>query len=67
MARGARKTFDDRIADIDRKIAELTEEKKDLLNQKEQARKDGLLKIIDKSGLTADELLELIEKNKKAK
>ena len=28
MARGTRKTFDDRIADIDKKIAYLTEEKK---------------------------------------
>ena len=47
MARGSKKSFDDRIADIDKKIADLMDERKDLLTQKEQERKAELLKLIE--------------------
>ena len=64
---GARKTFDDKIAAIDKKIDNLITEKNELIEKKEQSRKDDLLRIIDKSGLSVDDLRVLIANNKKDK
>jgi len=61
---GPRKTFDDKIAAIDKKIADLTAEKAALIEKKEQTRKNELVKIIDKSGMSVDELRRLVENNK---
>ena len=67
MPRGPKKSIEEKIVDIDKKIAELIEEKKDLMDKKEQESKVELLKIIDKSGLSTEELLELIESKSKSK
>ena len=67
MARGVRKSYDEKIADLDNKIAELQAEKRNLNEEKEQERKNELLKIIEKSNMSADDLRELINSNKKSK
>jgi len=66
----ARKTLDEKIADIEKNIdahksaiAELTTQKKTLLEEKEREKTGELLKVIGESGMTADQLLELIQKN----
>lgn len=70
--RAPRKTVNDKIAAIDAKIeklkqeiAELTAQKKELENIKEQKKTSELLKVMEESGLSADELLEIAKTAKK--
>ena len=66
MAKGVRKTYEERLTDIDKKIEKLIADKNRIIDEHEQGRKDELLKILNKSGMSANELRELIENNKKA-
>ena len=70
------KTAAERIIDIDATMAELKEERKNLLKQvkqeekelaaaKEQQAKEEVAKLIAETGVSADEIRALIEKNKK--
>ena len=65
MAKGVKKSYDDRIAAYDEKIEKLISEKNKIIEEQEQIRKDEILKIIVRSNLTIDEVRELIENNKK--
>ena len=77
MARGKKKSIDDLIAEKDdaitkleerykSKIAGLKAERKKLIDQKEYEAKEKIVSIIADSGLSADELRELIEQHKKS-
>ena len=61
----ARKTFGQKVSAIDAEIAELVEKKKELCEKQEQARKAELIQIIEKSGMSVDELRELVEQAKR--
>ena len=65
MARGVRKTYEEKLADIDRKIEKLETDKRNIIEGKEKERKDELLRILDRSGMSVDELRDLIDNNKK--
>ena len=78
MPRGVRgsgkpkKSIDERINDIDKaiavhkkEIAELTAQKKALLKDKKNENKNELLKVVSESGMTPEQLRELIDKVKK--
>jgi phage shock protein A len=67
-----KKTIDERIADIDVSIAGLKKDVSDLMAQKRSLQKEKknenkneLIKVVAESGLTPDELLDLINKAKK--
>ena len=77
MAKGVKRPYDVLIADKDAaiaklednykaKLAKLKAERKDLVESKERERLDKLADVIADSGMTADELQDLIERNKKA-
>ncbi len=66
-----RKTTDQKIKSIDASIAKLKEQiadlnmkRKSLLEVKELEQKSELLKVIDQSGMTTDELLALVKSKK---
>jgi TolA-binding protein len=64
MPRGKRKSLEEQIAEIDRKIAQLTECKKELQKQKEQEDVKKLLDAASKAGLTPEALVKkLAEKS----
>lgn len=58
MPRGNRKSFDEQISDIDLKIQELQEKKKQLLEAKEQEDIRQLLEAAKESGLTPADLVK---------
>ena len=65
-----RKSIEDKIADLDRSIeahkntiAELTNQKKVLIGEREREKTQELLKVMEASGMTADELIELVKVN----
>jgi hypothetical protein len=71
MPRGVKKNIDDRIAEIDKvieahknKLDDLKAERKALLEARELERTSELLKIIDESGMSTDQLIELVKKSK---
>ena len=58
MPRGKRKSLEEQIAGIDQKIAQLTDQKKKLQEQKE---KDDIKKLLDaasKAGVTPEALVK---------
>lgn len=58
MPRGKRKSLEEQIAEIDQKIAQLTDIKKELQEQKE---KDDIKKLLDaasKAGVTPEALVK---------
>ena len=72
IARKSRKPIDERIADIEKtieeykaKIADLNNQRKALLDEKERENRDELLKIISNSGMSAQQIQELIDKANK--
>lgn len=54
------------IASFDQKFAELEERKKELLKEKEDAQLDTLRKVMGMSGVTASDLIKMIEERKGA-
>ena len=65
-----RKTIDEKIATIDKSIemhkdaiAGLSNRRKALVGEREQEKNQELLKIMDETGLTADQLIELVKNN----
>jgi septal ring factor EnvC (AmiA/AmiB activator) len=58
MPRGKRKSLEEQIAEIDQKIAQLTDRRKELQEQKE---KDNIKKLLDaasKAGVTPEVLVK---------
>jgi len=69
--RTPKKSIDERIADIEKtieaykkQISELTAQKKALIEEKELERTSELLKALKETGMSTDQILELIKKNK---
>ena len=71
MPRGVKKTVDyaEALAEIDKKIAankaamkDLTKQRNQLLSKKKSADMDAALKIIGEKGISATELLEMLDK-----
>ena len=71
MPRGVKKTVDytEAIAEIDKKIAankaalkDLTKQRNQLMSKKKNADMDAALKIIGDKGISASELLEMLDK-----
>lgn len=66
MPRGTRKSIDDQISDIDLKIQELQEKKKQLLDAKEQEDIRQLLEAAKESGLTPADLVKKLTEEKES-
>ena len=58
MSRGSRKSIEEQIADVDSKIQELQEKKKELIAAKEQEDIRKLLDAVRKAGTTPEELVK---------
>ena len=79
MARGKKASYDDKIANLTKKIEEvndkrattlkkldaqlkeLNEEKKQLIVEENAARLDGLVGLMDRTGLTIEQIEEIIK------
>lgn len=66
MPRGTRKSIDEQISDIDLKIQELQEKKKQLLETKEQEDIRQLLEAAKESGLTPADLVKKLTEEKES-
>lgn len=66
MPRGTRKSIDEQISEIDLKIQELQEKKKQLLEAKEQEDIRQLLDAAKESGLTPADLVKKLAEKKKS-
>lgn len=58
MPRGSRKTIEERVSEIDLKINELNEQKKQLLEKKEQEDIQKLLEAVKEAGVSPAELVK---------
>jgi DNA-binding protein H-NS len=58
MPRGSRKSIEEQIADVDSKVQELQEKKKELIAAKEQEDIRKLLEAVRKAGTTPEELVK---------
>jgi len=66
MPRGTRKSIDEQISDIDLKIQELQEKKKQLLEAKEQEDIRQLLEAAKESGFTPADLVKKLTEEKES-
>ncbi|QNK42209.1 hypothetical protein [Caproicibacter fermentans] len=66
MPRGVRKSIEDQISEIDLKIQELQEKKKQLLEEKEQEDIRQLLEAAKESGLTPADLVKKLTEKKES-
>ena len=70
MARGVRKTIDEKIADkqevidaLETRIQKEREELQDLINEQRMARLESLEELIDNSNLSLEEVMEILRRH----
>ena len=70
MARGVRKTIEEKIADkqevidaLETRIQKEREELQDLLNEQRMARLESLEELIDNSNLSLEEVMEILRRH----
>ena len=74
MARGVRKTIEEKIADkqevidaLETRIQKEREELQDLINEQRMARLESLEELIDNSNLSLEEVMEILRRHVDAK